>query len=119
MLKIAQNLAREASAKHTELRLTQLEDHAETSALEGNHDKQKHLKQMAHESSCKMYSKIRSVRGLNSKSGQFTSLQIPADWPTPDVEISKVESLSNPKAIAGNDSKWRTIDLPADIMHYL
>jgi hypothetical protein len=120
MLKIAQNLAREASAQHTQIRLTELEERAETYALDGNSDQQKHLKQMAaHESSCKMYSKIRSVRGLNSKSGQFTSLQIPADWPTPETEISNIESLSNPKEIAGDDSKWRTIDLPADIMHYL
>ena len=80
MLKIAQNLAREASSQHTQARLTELEDRAETYALDGKHDQQKHLKQMAaHESACKMYSKIRSVRGLNSKSGQFTSLKIPAD----------------------------------------
>ena len=55
MLKIAQNLAREASAQHTQARLTELDERAETYALEGNQDQQKHLKQMAaHESSCKM-----------------------------------------------------------------
>ena len=39
MLKIAQALAREVSAKHTEIRLAELDDRAETYALKGNQDK--------------------------------------------------------------------------------
>jgi hypothetical protein len=120
MLKIAQNLVREASQQHIQIRLDELDDRAETCALEGNLEKQKNIKQMAsHESTCKMYSKIRSARGLNTKNAQFTSLQIPTDWPDRDTEISNIESLSDPKSIAHDDSKWRTVELPADIMHYL
>jgi hypothetical protein len=66
-----------------------------------------------------MYSKIKAARGLNKKNGQFTSLQIPIDWPDRDTEIANVASLSNPKTIAHDESKWRTVDAPADIMHYL
>jgi hypothetical protein len=65
-----------------------------------------------------MFSKICTARGLNTKNGQFTSLQIPNDWPY-HTEISNVASLSDPKVIAEDDSKWRTVELPADIMHYL
>jgi hypothetical protein len=73
----------------------------------------------SHEATCQMFSKIRSVRGLNTQNGQFTSLQIPTDWPDRDTKIENVESLSDPKSIAHDDSKWRTVKLPANIMHYL
>jgi hypothetical protein len=120
MLKVAQNLAREVSAKHTETRLAELDDRAETSALDGNQDKTKHLKQMAsHESTCRMYSKIRTARGQNSKNSQFTSLQIPKDWPEPDAEISNVSTLSDPKTLSNDPENWRTVELPSEIMYYL
>jgi hypothetical protein len=51
--------------------------------------------------------------------GQFASLQIPADWTSPDTEISNVLTLSNPKEISSDNSKWRTVELSAKIMHYL
>jgi hypothetical protein len=73
----------------------------------------------AHETTCQMYSKIRAVRGLNSRNNQFTSLQIPVDWPSPEAEIANVSSLSDPKALSNDPANWRTVELPSEIMFYL
>jgi hypothetical protein len=71
------------------------------------------------ETSSKMYGKIRAVRSTNAVNSHFTSLQIPQDWPELNAEVANIQSVSDPKAINNQDDKWRTIELPEEILYYL
>jgi hypothetical protein len=71
------------------------------------------------ESTGQMFSKIRSIRSMDATSNYFTSLQIPTDWPSLHTDVADVQTLTDPKSINKDDTLWRTVDLPEEIIYYL
>jgi hypothetical protein len=108
------------AAKHKELRQEELESRAEIHAMQGSDDKQSNVQAMNNkEQMSQIFSRIRSIRSDKSARSHFTSLQIPISWPHPGDEITNLQELPDPKAIQHDDSLWRTVELPSDILYYL
>jgi hypothetical protein len=108
------------TAKQKELRNDELESSAEVYSMQGKADKQSNVQSMANqEQLSQIFSRIQSIGSAQSSRGQFTSLQIPTSWPTPDEPITNIQALPDPKAIQQDESQWRTVELPSDILYYL
>jgi hypothetical protein len=106
--------------KQLELRHDENESRSETHAMQGSATKQANVQALNHkEQMSQIFSQIRSIRSTQSKRGQFTSLQIPISWPSPDEAITNIQELPDPKAIQHDESLWRTVKLPSEVTYYL
>jgi hypothetical protein len=108
------------ASKHKDLRQEELESCAEIHTIQGSADKQSNVQAMNNkEQMSQIFSRIRSIRSDQSARTHFTSLQILISWPRPGDEITNLQKLPGPKAIQHDDTLWRTVELPSDILYYL
>jgi hypothetical protein len=61
-----------------------------------------------------MFCQIKVIRGIASSKG-FTSIGVPADWPSPHTDDVNLDTLSDPKEC----NLWRTVDVLDSIVYYL
>jgi hypothetical protein len=119
-LRAAQQKTQQMVLKHRELRQEELESRAELHAMEGSANKQANVQAMNNkEQMSQIFSRIRSIRSDKSTRSHFTSLQVPNSWPRPGDEITNLQELPDPKAIQHDDTQWRTVELPSDVLYYL
>jgi hypothetical protein len=58
--------------------------------------------------------RIKVIWGIASSKG-FTSIEVPADWPSPHTDNVDLATLSDPEKC----NLWRTVDVPDFIVYYL
>jgi hypothetical protein len=114
-LKILQAAIRKQIKDTVQLRLDEIEDRAELAALDGQSTKTVELRKMRNaEKTAEMFRRIMVIRGIASSKG-FTSIEVPADWPSPHTDNVDLATLSDPKKC----NQWRTVDVPDSIVYYL
>jgi hypothetical protein len=97
MLKTMQAAIRTKIKDSIGIRLHKMEDQAELAALDGKSTKTAELRKMCNaEKIVETFDWIKVIRGIVSSKG-FTSIVVPADWPSPHTDNVDLATLSGPK----------------------